>query len=256
MLHAMIMAGGGGTRFWPRSRQRGPSSSSPSAATARCCRGPSTASRRRCRRNAPGSSPAPSTAPRRVEQLRESCRRSRSSASRSAATRRRASASGRRSSREADPDATMMVMPADHVIEPAQEFRRAVHAAEQIADDFPDALITFGIPPTFPSTGYGYIHRGEHVGTAAGRRRLPRAGVPGEAGRRRGRAVRRVAASTSGTAASSSGSRPRSSAQLEAASPNCTPPCSGSPTPGAPTARTTCSAASTRRPRRSASTSR
>jgi len=59
-----------------------------------------------------------------------------------------------------DPNAVMMVMPADHVIEPVQEFRRATHAAEQLAEAHPHALITFGIPPTFPSTGYGYIHRG------------------------------------------------------------------------------------------------
>ena len=55
----------------------------------------------------------------------------------------------------------MIVMPADHVIEPVQEFRRAVHAAEQMAEELPTALITFGIPPTYPATGYGYIHRGE-----------------------------------------------------------------------------------------------
>src|SRR5262249_57831130 len=62
-----------------------------------------------------------------------------------------------------DPEATMIVMPADHAIEPVQEFRRAVHAAAQLADEFPDALITFGIRPTSPATGYGYIHRGEFV---------------------------------------------------------------------------------------------
>src|SRR5205823_1647828 len=65
----------------------------------------------------------------------------------------------------ADPQATMLVMPADHVIEPIEEFRRAVHAAAQMADEKPAALITFGITPTYPSTGYGYIHRGELVGT-------------------------------------------------------------------------------------------
>jgi mannose-1-phosphate guanylyltransferase len=54
----------------------------------------------------------------------------------------------------------MIVTPADHVIEPVQEFRRAVHVAEQIVLEHPTALVTFGIPPTFPSTGYGYIHRG------------------------------------------------------------------------------------------------
>jgi mannose-1-phosphate guanylyltransferase len=59
-----------------------------------------------------------------------------------------------------DPAATMLVMPADHVIEPAQEFRRAVHVAAQMAEENPDALVTFGIPPNYPATGYGYIHRG------------------------------------------------------------------------------------------------
>ena len=64
-----------------------------------------------------------------------------------------------------DPDATIAVMPADHAIEPVQEFRRALHAAEQFANDFPEKLITFGIRPTFPSTGYGYIKRGDPAGT-------------------------------------------------------------------------------------------
>jgi mannose-1-phosphate guanylyltransferase len=63
----------------------------------------------------------------------------------------------------ADPDAVMLTTPADHVIEPAQEFRRAALAAVQTAEEHPSALVTFGIPPTFPSTGYGYIHRGPEV---------------------------------------------------------------------------------------------
>ena len=67
-----------------------------------------------------------------------------------------------------DPEAVMMVMPADHLIEPAQEFRRAAQAAEQTAEDHPDALITFGIKPTFGSTNYGYIQRGESVGQKQG----------------------------------------------------------------------------------------
>ena len=64
-----------------------------------------------------------------------------------------------------DPDATIAVMPADHAIEPVQEFARALHAAEQFAADLPNKLITFGIRPTFPSTGYGYIRRGEPAGS-------------------------------------------------------------------------------------------
>ena len=62
----------------------------------------------------------------------------------------------------------MLATPADHVIEPVQEFRRAVLAAAQTAEEHPSALVTFGIPPTFPSTGYGYIQRGPEVGQPQG----------------------------------------------------------------------------------------
>jgi mannose-1-phosphate guanylyltransferase len=67
-----------------------------------------------------------------------------------------------------DAEAVMLVTPADHVIEPAQEFRRAVHVAELMAQEHPQALMTFGITPTFPATGYGYIHRGEVLTTRQG----------------------------------------------------------------------------------------
>jgi mannose-1-phosphate guanylyltransferase len=62
-----------------------------------------------------------------------------------------------------DPDATILVTPADHLIEPTREFGRAVNVAAQIADEHPGALLTFGIPPTYASVGYGYIHRGERL---------------------------------------------------------------------------------------------
>jgi mannose-1-phosphate guanylyltransferase len=67
-----------------------------------------------------------------------------------------------------DPDATMLVTPADHVIEPVQEFRRAAHVAEQMVQEHPRALVTFGIPPTYPATGYGYIQRGPEVANRQG----------------------------------------------------------------------------------------
>jgi mannose-1-phosphate guanylyltransferase len=67
-----------------------------------------------------------------------------------------------------DPEAVMVVMPADHVIEPVQEFGRAIHVAAQMALDHPKALITFGITPQFPSTGYGYIQRGALVNERQG----------------------------------------------------------------------------------------
>jgi mannose-1-phosphate guanylyltransferase/mannose-6-phosphate isomerase len=58
-----------------------------------------------------------------------------------------------------DPDAIMLVLPSDHVIGNFERFRDAVATAVTAARG--DALITFGIPPTRPETGYGYIQRGD-----------------------------------------------------------------------------------------------
>jgi mannose-1-phosphate guanylyltransferase len=167
MLHAMIMAGGGGTRFWPRSRQKRPKQFLTFSGDRTLLQG--TVDRVAAQvppertwvvtgeqyvaetraqlpelpeRNVIGEPEGRDTAP---------------------CVGLGAALIGR-----VDPDATIAVMPADHAIEPLQEFRRALHAAEQFATDFPDKLITFGIRPTFPSTGYGYILRGEPDGTRQG----------------------------------------------------------------------------------------
>jgi mannose-1-phosphate guanylyltransferase/mannose-6-phosphate isomerase len=58
-----------------------------------------------------------------------------------------------------DPDATMLVLPADHLIEDEAAFRAALDIALQLADD--DRLVAFGIRPDYAETGYGYILRGE-----------------------------------------------------------------------------------------------
>lgn len=61
-----------------------------------------------------------------------------------------------------DPDAIMIVLPSDHWIGDEALFRqllgRAVEAARQ------GHLVTFGITPTHPATGYGYIQRGDPLG--------------------------------------------------------------------------------------------
>jgi len=59
-------------------------------------------------------------------------------------------------------------MPADHVIEPAAAFQATVRAAVSVVEDDPSALVTFGIKPTRPETGYGYIERGELLETRDG----------------------------------------------------------------------------------------
>jgi mannose-1-phosphate guanylyltransferase len=62
----------------------------------------------------------------------------------------------------------MIVMPADHVIEPGDLFRKTVRAACAVIESDPTAFVTFGIKPTRPETGYGYIERGESLGTRDG----------------------------------------------------------------------------------------
>lgn len=52
-------------------------------------------------------------------------------------------------------DALMLVLPADHVIRDAKAFEAAVTQAQALAEQ--DSVVTFGIKPTRPETGYGYI---------------------------------------------------------------------------------------------------
>ena len=57
--------------------------------------------------------------------------------------------------RAPSPDALLLVLPSDHAIQDQGAFQRAIDAAEGAARD--DWLVTFGIEPTGPETGYGYI---------------------------------------------------------------------------------------------------
>ena len=54
----------------------------------------------------------------------------------------------------------MLVLPADHLIEPVEEFLRATQQAAALAAR--GKLVTFGIRPESPETGYGYIEAGEN----------------------------------------------------------------------------------------------
>lgn len=62
-------------------------------------------------------------------------------------------------------DAILVVMPADQVIQNVAAFHAAVSEAVQLAAQ--GKLVTFGIVPTAPETGYGYIKRGEKLGEGA-----------------------------------------------------------------------------------------
>jgi len=65
-----------------------------------------------------------------------------------------------------DPDAVVAVLSADHVIEPEEAFTRTLKRALSVAASDPYALVTCGIVPTSPHTGYGYLHVGEPVDEA------------------------------------------------------------------------------------------
>jgi mannose-1-phosphate guanylyltransferase len=167
MLHAIIMAGGSGTRFWPRSRRHRPKQLLRLAGESTMLQqtvarvehlvpperifiitgaDQAEASRDQLPELPPGNvvaEPAPrDTAP---------CV---------------ALAAALVASR--DPGGTMIVMPADHVIEPVDAFRTSLRAAIEVVESDPSTLVTFGITPDRPETGYGYIERGERLDTPLG----------------------------------------------------------------------------------------
>jgi mannose-1-phosphate guanylyltransferase/mannose-6-phosphate isomerase len=73
-----------------------------------------------------------------------------------------------------DPDAVMLLLPADHLIRDVPAFHAAIRQGlDAVAAGF---LVTFGIVPDAPETGYGYIQRGEllDMATASGAHRVGR----------------------------------------------------------------------------------
>ncbi|HEV3143392.1 MAG TPA: mannose-1-phosphate guanylyltransferase, partial [Gemmataceae bacterium] len=167
MLHAMIMAGGGGTRFWPRSRQARPKQFLALAGERTLLQ----ATYERIETAAPPERAWVITGAAYQEETRrqlpqlpanhivgEPCGRDTAPCV----------GLGAALIAKNDPQAVMLVLPADHNIEPEREFGRTLHAAEQLAEEFPRALITFGTTPARAETGYGYIQRGEVLGQRQG----------------------------------------------------------------------------------------
>lgn len=64
--------------------------------------------------------------------------------------------------RQRDPTAVMAVLTADHLIPDEATFRSSLSVAEIVAQQ--NRLVTLGITPTGPETGYGYIQRGDQLG--------------------------------------------------------------------------------------------
>jgi mannose-1-phosphate guanylyltransferase len=70
-----------------------------------------------------------------------------------------------------DPEAVIGIFTADHVIEPVEQFRKIVDAGYAVVERHPKTLLTFGIAPTNPATGYGYLELGEAFDASARRLR-------------------------------------------------------------------------------------
>ena len=167
MLHAIIMAGGSGTRFWPKSRRDRPKQ-------LLRLHGDATMLQQTVARIEPlvprdriliitGADQAeasraqlPGIPPENV--IAEPCPRDTAPCVGLAAW-----IVGKK-----DPDGIMIVMPADHVIQPLPSFLSTVRAAVSVIEKDPTSLVTFGIKPTRPETGYGYIERGELLDTRDG----------------------------------------------------------------------------------------
>lgn len=66
-----------------------------------------------------------------------------------------------------DPEAQLLVLPADHVIEDATAFHQSIGEGLPLASE--GWLVTFGIVPGAPETGYGYLRQGENIAGSAGK---------------------------------------------------------------------------------------
>jgi len=164
--HAVILAGGRGTRFWPRSRTRTPKQLLNIV-------GRATMLEQTVARLLPAF-PYPRLW---VVTNAEQARDVRRLLPRLPAAQVLAEPVGRNTAAaiglaafhlvRQDPAALMAVLPADHFIADAERYRAVVRAALEVAARGPN-LVVLGIPPAHPETGYGYIERASPAQPAAG----------------------------------------------------------------------------------------
>jgi mannose-1-phosphate guanylyltransferase len=162
MLHAVIMAGGTGTRFWPASRAASPKQLLPLV-------GKSTMIRQTVER-IEGLIPLERTLvvtnKKLVDPIQhelpelpatsivgEPCKRDTAPCIGLAAM---------LISRD-DPEATLVVMPADHVIRSSKRFQGSVRQAAELVQEQPEKIVTFGIRPNYAAEIFGYIQRGAKI---------------------------------------------------------------------------------------------
>ncbi len=67
-----------------------------------------------------------------------------------------------------DKDAVFAVLTADHLIEPVSIFQERLRLGFELVEQDRSRLVTFSIRPTYPATGFGYVERGAEIGTLPG----------------------------------------------------------------------------------------
>ncbi len=166
MLHAVIMAGGAGTRFWPESRAQRPKQLLEMIGGRTMIQSTVDRLHGLVPRQRMMIATTAALAPAIGEQLpdfpsqailAEPCKRDTAPCIGLAAT----------CLVREDPEAIMAVMPADHVIAPDESFCDAIRFAAALIEERPGRIVTFGIRPTYPAESFGYIERGAAINTSA-----------------------------------------------------------------------------------------
>jgi mannose-1-phosphate guanylyltransferase len=162
MLHAVIMAGGSGTRFWPESRNSRPKQLLKLAgdrtmiqATVDRLAGLVAAERTYVVTNRQLVDQVRAQLPQLSADavVGEPCKRDTAPCVGLAAELIHAR----------DPDGVMIVLPADHVISPTGTFQAALSAAAELVAADGRRFVTFGIRPTYAAESFGYIERGDAI---------------------------------------------------------------------------------------------
>lgn len=162
MLHAVVMAGGSGTRFWPASRKMLPkqllslsSERSMLQATMDRLGNLVPAERQLVVTNRLLKDAVQEQLPKLPEQniVGEPCKRDTAPCVGLAAA----------MIARIDPEGTMVVMPSDHVIADHESFQEAITAGSQLIDGDPTRIVTFGIRPSYPAESFGYIQRADQI---------------------------------------------------------------------------------------------
>ena len=162
MLHAVVMAGGSGTRFWPASRKMLPkqllslsSERSMLQATMDRLGNLVPAERQLVVTNRLLKDAVQNQLPNLPEQniVGEPCKRDTAPCVGLAAA----------MIARIDPKGTMVVMPSDHVIADHERFQEAITAGSQLIDGDPTRIVTFGIRPSYPAESFGYIQRADQI---------------------------------------------------------------------------------------------